>query len=216
MNPPTWDELYRTGESFWESPHPICQKLIDFAATNQKGNRTVLDLGCGNGRHLSLLASKWQHVTGLDNSRQGLLQARQVIQQDRDANVCLVLGDMVHLPFSNSSFDSLLSTHVIYHNPMALIRQAIAEIFRVLRPGGVAALTFQSVRSWRYGYGVPLEPNTFIPDAGLDAGVPHHYFDAVELMIELRNFTLWSLELEESRNTEGHRSSHWQVILEKP
>jgi hypothetical protein len=55
--------------------------------------------------------------------------------------------------------------------------QAVGEIHRMLRPSGLALLGFKSKRSFRYGRGEEIEPDTFIPETGDDTGIPHHYSD---------------------------------------
>ena len=122
---------------------------------------------------------------------------------------------MTSLPYADSSFDALISILTIYHNPMSKIRQSLEEVYRVLRPGGLAVISFQSKRAYRYGKGEVIEPDTFLPDVGEDAGVPHHYSDLDELVRELKRFLVWKIEFRETVNASGHHSSHYEVLIEK-
>jgi SAM-dependent methyltransferase len=210
---PEWDELFKKDVFRWKEPH---EKVVDFFTLLGKfGNHPyILDLGCGAGRHLVYLGGQGCRVVGSDISRVGLSYSASNLAEINGSSR-LVQADMTRLPFCDGSFDALITIHVIFHNPLAGVRQSIAEIFRVLKPGGLALFTFQSTRSYRYGRGVELEPNTFLPDTGADTGVPHHYMDLEEVAHELTAFTIWQLVLEETKDS-GYRSSHWFVTTEKP
>jgi ubiquinone/menaquinone biosynthesis C-methylase UbiE len=100
------------------------------------GREWVLDVGCGNGLHLGDL-SRREHrglVCGTDLSPGMLTGARS-----RSA-AALLAGDAQAMPFGDATFDCVLAMHMLYHVPNRDL--AIAEMRRVLRPGGVAlALT---------------------------------------------------------------------------
>lgn len=86
------------------------------------------------------------------------------------------------------------------------MREAIAEIHRVLKASGLTVLTFLSKHSSRYGCGEEIEPETFIPTIGPDAGIPHHYSDREELEDLLAKFAILKIELVDS---------HGEVLAEK-
>ncbi|HSH44459.1 MAG TPA: class I SAM-dependent methyltransferase [Longimicrobiales bacterium] len=93
----------------------------------------VLDVGCGWGRHLTLLRRAGHLATGLDLSPPLLRQARR----DDDA-APLVAGDMRHIPFRDAAFDVVLnlasSLGLFLDDESALA--ALRDMRRVLRPGG--------------------------------------------------------------------------------
>ena len=102
----------------------------------QPGQR-VLDLGCGTGT-LTLLV-KQHHpdsdVLGIDGDPAILAQARAKSLAAR-ANVTFTQGMAFSLPYPDNSFDRILSSLVFHHLTREHKRRAIAEIYRVLRPGG--------------------------------------------------------------------------------
>jgi ubiquinone/menaquinone biosynthesis C-methylase UbiE len=87
----------------------------------------TLDVGCGTGRNLSLIAAT--RVIGLDPAREPLLAARR-----RAPRVPLVQGDAQALPFRDGTFDTVISGLVFCSVPDP--RRGLAEVRRVLRPGG--------------------------------------------------------------------------------
>lgn len=97
--------------------YALCAPLLPPAAR-------VLDLGCGAGHSFHLLAPRV--TVGVD------LSAAALAGQDRETHV----ADMRSLPFGAASFGAALSVHSIEHVPDA--RPALAEVARVLQPGGVA------------------------------------------------------------------------------
>ena len=102
------------------------------------GAATVLDLGCGDGRHLELLAERRLPAVGLDLSA-GLLAAARA----RAPGLLLARGDMRALPFAAGRFGAVLSlfTAFGYFGPEDDGR-VVAGVARVLAPGGHWFLDF--------------------------------------------------------------------------
>lgn len=96
----------------------------------------ILDLGCGDGRHLQLLQERGKAAVGLDLSADLLERARERFSGDRPAR--LVRGDMRALPFTEGAFRSVLSlfTAFGYFGPPAANAAPVREIARVLEEGG--------------------------------------------------------------------------------
>ncbi len=98
--------------------------------------RLVLDLGCGDGRHLELLESLGYSSVGLDLSAELLRTARA--RTGEESRLKLVRGDMRKLPFPNDTFSSVLSlfTAFGYFGSPAANQDPVREVGRVLTPGG--------------------------------------------------------------------------------
>lgn len=100
--------------------------------------RTVLDLACGAGAMVERLAREGRTVIGLDRSSEELAEA---LRRGRGP---LVLGHASYLPFGDGTFDAVVSSlgiAVVADRPRLL-----AEVARVLRPGGVFAALTPSLR----------------------------------------------------------------------
>jgi len=94
----------------------------------------VLEPGVGTGRIARPLAERGIRVTGADIS--GLMMEHLVAQlTPRHAPPDLVVADATRLPFGNACFPALMACHLLHLIPDW--HQAIAEMRRVLRPGGV-------------------------------------------------------------------------------
>lgn len=106
------------------------------AKVNFLPNQKLLDLGCGTGGASRLLASEFNlKVTGLDltqsfiEAANWLTQATGLAQQ---AN--FISGDAQKLPLASASFDYVWCQHTLLNLPN--FKQGLAEIARVLKPGG--------------------------------------------------------------------------------
>jgi SAM-dependent methyltransferase len=96
----------------------------------------VLDMACGHGRIANRLAARGASVTGLDALPLFLEHAR-ADADTREVAVRYVQGDMRALPFSDASFDRVVSWFTSFgYFSDAENRTVLAEAVRVLRPGG--------------------------------------------------------------------------------
>jgi SAM-dependent methyltransferase len=102
------------------------------------GRGRVLDLACGAGRYLDVLARRGAMVAGLDLSLPLLRTAR-----GRGARL-LVRGDVRALPIASGAFDAVLNlfTSFGYFEDDAQHQRVLAEVARVLKPGGRFVLDF--------------------------------------------------------------------------
>jgi len=107
----------------------------------------VLEIGYGPGTALALLGERASEglIAGVDPSAEMARQARRRnCRLVRAGRVRLALGDSAHLPFAPAQFDRVCSVNTIYFWPRP--EADLAELHRVLKPGGRAALTFRGKR----------------------------------------------------------------------
>ena len=89
---------------------------------------------------------------------------------------------MSTVPVKDSSFDALLSSHVVQHGLQKECDFVFQEMYRILRPNGILFLRTISTQHLCYGRGQNIEPNTFINIPELpDGKVPHHFYSAEEI-----------------------------------
>jgi ubiquinone/menaquinone biosynthesis C-methylase UbiE len=106
-----------------------------------------LDVGCGTGVLAQRLADTGYEMTGLDPSA-GMLD----VMRKRTSKVRAVHGSATDMPFDDSSFDLALSVAVMHHiaEPSA-VRKTLAEMVRVVRPGGTVLIWDHNPRNPYWG-----------------------------------------------------------------
>jgi ubiquinone/menaquinone biosynthesis C-methylase UbiE len=105
----------------------------------------ILDVGCGTGVFTADILASGSEVTGLELS---LPMLRRAEKKASGSPFYMVRGDMRWLPFAGGSFDKTISvTAIEFLNEDA--KDAVAEMFRVTRPGGlVVVASLNSLSPW--------------------------------------------------------------------
>lgn len=108
------------------------------------GGDRLLDLGCGSGRHSFAAQRLGARVVAADLDAAVLKDVRGMaaaldLDEGPFPSVGCAASDATRLPFPDRSFDRVIVSEVLEHVPE--VDRAIAEIARVLRPGGTAALS---------------------------------------------------------------------------
>jgi ubiquinone/menaquinone biosynthesis C-methylase UbiE len=115
--------------------------LLPFLQHVARAGHTVLEIGCGMGMDLAELAKLGCQVTGIDLSPQSLQVAQRYFTL-LGLKAELRVSNAEAMDFGDAMFDVVYSFGVLHHTPD--IKQALNEVYRVLRPGGRAFLMLYS------------------------------------------------------------------------
>ncbi|MDW8009071.1 MAG: methyltransferase domain-containing protein [Chloroflexota bacterium] len=131
MQPAEFEATFRLEDGHWwfVGMRRIAAALLNSLPEAGSWQR-LLDVGCGTGGNLALLARYAGQVVGLDVSPTALELCR------RRGPWPLLLGSADALPFADGSFDALATFDVLCQLPPSADEAALAEFHRVLRPGG--------------------------------------------------------------------------------
>jgi ubiquinone/menaquinone biosynthesis C-methylase UbiE len=153
-------------------PEEVIQQIVAAIekATNGDTQTRFLEVGVGTGRYAVPLAEAQHHYTGIDISEKMLsrleeklhagdwqaqlqswgslpdedatrnLNVQRFIHKDKQGAMRLTIADMTTIPFHDASFDVVIASHVFHL--VSNWQEALQEIVRVLRPGGIL------IRSW--------------------------------------------------------------------
>jgi tellurite methyltransferase len=204
-----WESIWAGFDAlpeYWRTPEP---SVLDWAESLQEaGGRRVLDLGCGVGRHTVALADLGFAVTATDIFPSGVKTCAAWLARD-GLRATLACQEMGTLPLPECTFDGLVAYNVVYHATLARMRRILAEVRRVLCPGGWLYTTIIArddskvaicQADVKTGKCQEIEPFTFVyprfGDAPDDKFLPHHYCDEAELRDLLANFIVDDLHLD--------------------
>ena len=207
-----WNSRWATpdGRADWLSPD---QDVVDLSAEllSAGNTRRALDLGCGVGRHALHFARLGFETSAIDMAEAGLSEVR-ASAADAGLKIETAVAPMTSLPFPDGHFDYVLAFNVIYHGDGPIVSQAISEIRRVLKPGGMYQGTMLSKRNVNHGKGTEIAPNTFVVDGHDDKDHPHFYCSAAELVELFDGFELTSLK-DKQHSKPG--TWHWHMSAER-
>lgn len=118
---------------------------IDFEHLKLSSGDRILDLGCGEGRHcITAYMLEQVDAVGVDLNIQDLKTTLQRFEESAgkpgcSASLNVSVADGLHLPFPNDCFDKVICSEVLEHVPD--YRGVIKELNRVLKPGGIMAIS---------------------------------------------------------------------------
>lgn len=110
-----------------------------FALIGDIEGMMALDAGCGEGYNTRLLAKRGARMTGVDIA-EGMIEQAQAAEASEPLGIRYEITSMAGMPmFANGQFDAVFSTMALMD--CADYPAAVAEVFRVLRPGGMLAFS---------------------------------------------------------------------------
>ncbi len=180
-------------DKFWEQSSPEVFPVVQ-RWQEQKYN-SLLDLGCGTGRHSIFFAELGFTVSAFDLAEDGIDILKNKLE-DKNLNIHIQIGDMLNLPYEPESFDCILSMFTIQHTDMTGLGIILDNIYRILKPSGEAFITLTSKRSdaWEKHKDSRINNNTLIKTEGPEINVPHTYLDYDEVFQQLHNFNILKIQ----------------------
>jgi cyclopropane fatty-acyl-phospholipid synthase-like methyltransferase len=146
-------------EEFRESAgRYLSQRLSEaLAVAGIASGMHVLDVGCGRGEILSKTARMGVRAMGIDYAETAVRFSRDLVEKDEAINhqVGIYQASALCLPFETGVFDRVLMLDIVEHLYPKELSMALAEAYRVLRPGGRIVI-HTAPNKWYDQYAYPL------------------------------------------------------------
>jgi SAM-dependent methyltransferase len=209
-----WDWANVPGYS-WNS---VSDEFLPVALRWQElGKKTVLDVGCGRGRHSLYLAEMGFKVTATDLSPDGIRQLNEQARLKKlEDNITTQVCDMLDLPFNMDQFDCVLAFNSVYHTDYDGLKKIIDNITDFLNDSGGLYITFNSKsnKSYRDPDNSRINEYTIIKTQGSEKGIPHTYLAYEEVIDLLSAFNILKIQHIQDFYHRGD-SFHYFVEAEK-
>lgn len=184
-------------EKKWNSYHqenrnlsPVDENIPEIARIfKERGVKTILDLGCGTGRHTVYLTELGFKVYGIDISPEAIKMADSALKE-KNLSADLITGSIYgRLPYEDNFFDAVIAVRVIHHEKIENIRKTINEMERILKSGGLVFITVKKrVCVKTVAPFETLAPRTYLTLEGEQKGIIHFLFNKRLLNTEFKNF----------------------------
>jgi SAM-dependent methyltransferase len=206
-----WDQTYTGAQDFFgKLPSELAVSAL--GTFRDHGTKSVLELGCGQGRDTWFLAHNGLEVTALDYSEAGICQLRAKVQ-DQGAKIALKVHDARDpLPFPDGSFDAIFS-HMFFTMEFTEeeLLKMLSECRRVLRPGGLNVYSVRNDHDPHYGKFEPKGKDMWQNPLGFVV----HFFSQEKIERLSQGYDLlWVKEFDEPGPP--FTKKLYEVVLRKP
>lgn len=143
----TWDLIAKSFDKTRKKPWQECLNFVQKLSKES----IVLDIACGNGRHLIPCAKKCKKVIGLDISIKMLEIVKEKTIKENISNICLIHSTAENIPIKDSSIDSILyvaALHNIYGKKNRI--RSLKEVRRILKKDSEAMISVWSRFAIKY------------------------------------------------------------------
>lgn len=129
-----WGKESRFDPSAIAAKPSVQKHFVEVIRPFIKPSDYCLDLGCGPGGFLSLVAPMCDRIIGVDVVPSFISEAEQQIERCKLSNATVLLNTEPSLPFHDGEFDRVIMVDTIHH--LENVAPTLAEVHRVLKPNG--------------------------------------------------------------------------------
>jgi SAM-dependent methyltransferase len=219
---PIWEDKYAKGHA-QRYPWDVVVSFVfrNVPRDRPRGDIRILEVGCGTGSNLWFAAREGFSVAGIDASPSAIATARQRFGDEGLAGD-LQVGDFTQLAFDDAGFDCVIDRCSLTCCGASALRQALAEIHRVLKPGGRLFFNPYADSHSSAHAGRPAEDGLTVDISdGTLVGVGQIHFVGRREIDELFTSGGWQLkqierlELVDMLAPRGAIHAEWRVVAEK-
>ena len=208
-----WNQHYERPKSRLSYPDENLVRILSKSLfeVEKKENLNALDIGCGSGRHLSLLSDFGiTKIIGLDYSMPSLVLSKN------HPHSFLINADSEKLPFGDMKIDLALCWGSLHYSDKKSFSTKVSEIFRILKHGGFLLGTLRSNRDTFMRRGKETGDNVWVTDLDDIKGSTVSFYDDKELSEGFKQFKDFEYGLMERTPLGSDKViSHWYFSAKK-
>ena len=224
--PPSWDSVWEGVYAGGQENRYPWDAVVSFVFRHRPRDLTlqetkVLEVGCGTAPNLWFAAREGFQVSGIDGSKTAIARAQERFDKE-SLRGDLRVGDFTSLPFANGEFHIAIDRAALSTCGLQSARQAIAELHRVLLPGGVFFCNPYSHRHPSKASGSPGADGVTVDiSAGSLVGAGQICFYDRESLLgqfpkdQWRVLTLSHMEVEPVMGETETGVSEWRLVVDK-
>ena len=141
--------------------------------------KSLLDLGCGNGRDSMYFSKKGLEVTAIDISESGIKALKA-----RSQNTRCVQKDIRKINFPKNSFDVIYANLSLHYFDNKTLDEIFDNLYKILRKEGLIFVKCKSVKDSHFGKGKKIEENVY------KEGHVRHFFTKEYMIEKLKKFNV--------------------------
>ena len=209
-----WKIVKNDVEEYWKSPSIESYYLLNRWKSQEKDK--FLDLGCGLGRHSILFGLNDFNVSCFDISEEAIKRTKEWALEE-NLEFDYKIGDMLELPYDDSSFDCILCRNVISHTDTEGMKKIIKELDRVLKINGECYI--KDTWGFKQEDWPLVDPNTRLRmEEGPEYKTPHFYADYDLIKDLFCKFDIVNIRQEveyNENNGKVYDSYHYHILIKK-
>lgn len=217
-NKERWAKAVTTGRLFYPD-----ESVVRFLAARKdnKGNKVVLDFGCGNGRHSVVMLNMGYDVIAMDYNKECLEAAKERVKEnfsgEEEGHFTAIQNDGIALEMASNSLDYIVAWGSLFYNGREKLKALLCEMRRILRKDGELFFDIRTQRDSMYGQGEELENDFFRLNLSGYEGFTYLFLTKEELkeIVESCGFEMVNVETYEFTKKNGKVLNSWYQIIAK-
>lgn len=184
-------------------------------------NRTILDIGCGTGRHTFYLHQKFPDakIYAYDNSPKALEIIKEIKEGSSISDERMIIFEHnmdKALPYQDMRFDIVVSSLVIHHGFFNEIKERVDTSLSLVKDNGFFVLIVPSTKDPRYATGETAKDGTKLNTDQDDGDIPHYFFSKDLIKKLFQNYSIVDIhKYERPMVTAVGSAVNWDIIVKK-